>query len=311
MTRSEYQELNIKYQKSKCRIKEVLAARRRLRSFDSAFLIFAFPLLLAGSLRAASGARLGEGASRSGTGITAITIPSADVTLSFVQAGRIAEVRVREGEAVKGGQVLVEQDDAVDQARLAQLEAESQDTTQIQAAEASLAQKKVDLQKLETAAAHSAATELEVEYAKLNVTIAGLSLQVAVFEHEQAKRKYEEAKLQIDNMSLKSPIGGSVEKIDVETGESVNALASVVRVVQIDPLWIDVPVPLAKARNLQYGNITRVEFPDPKKMTAEGMVTYIGAVADAASGTLRVRIQVPNKSKRPAGEHVSVIFPDS
>jgi RND family efflux transporter MFP subunit len=300
MTRSEYQELNIKYQKSKCRIKEVLAARRRLGSFDSSFLILAFPLLLVGSLRAASGA-----------GITAITIPSADVTLSFVQAGRIAEVRVREGEEVKGGQVLVEQDDAVDQARLAQLEAESQDTTQIQAAEASLAQKKVDLKKLETAAARNAATELEVEYAKLNVTIAGLSLQVAIFEHEQAKRKYEEVKLQIDNMSLKSPIGGSVEKIDVETGESVNALASVVRVVQIDPLWIDVPVPLTKARSLQHGNITRVEFPDPKKMTAEGMVIYIGAVADAASGTLRVRVQVPNKSKRPAGEHVSVVFPDS
>jgi len=300
MTRSEYQELNIKYQKSKCKSEEVLAARRRLRSFDFSLLLFAFPLLLVGSLQAASGA-----------GITAITIPSADVTLSFVQAGRIAEVRVREGEAVKGGQVLVEQDDAVDQARLAQLEAESQDTTQIQAAEASLAQKKVDLKKLETAAAHNAATELEVEYARLNVTIAGLSLQVAIFEHEQAKRKYEEAKLQIDNMSLKSPIGGSVEKIDVETGESVNALASVVRVVQIDPLWIDVPVPLAKARNLQYGNITRVEFPDPKTMTAEGMVIYIGAVADAASGTLRVRIQVPNKSKRPGGEHVSVIFPDS
>jgi|GEM_PF-495932 RND family efflux transporter MFP subunit len=321
VTRSEYQESNIKHQESKCTTREFVAVRPPRHSLGFSFLIFAFASLLGGSLlaraepavarQAASEARLGEGASRSGTGITAITIPSADVTLSFVQAGRIANIRVREGEAVKVGQVLVEQDDAVDQARLAQLQAESQDTTKIQAAEVSLAQKKVDLKKLETAAARNAATELEVEYAKLNVTIAGLSLQVAIFEHEQAKRKYEEAKLQIDSMSLKSPIGGSVEKIDVETGESVNALATVVRVVQIDPLWIDVPVPLIQARSLQHGNMTRVEFPDPKKMTADGMVIYIGAVADAASGTLRVRVQVPNKSKRPAGEHVSIVFPDS
>lgn len=250
-----------------------------------------------------------EAGAGSDAGIAAITAPIADVTLSFVQPGRIANVRVREGEAVTIGQVLIEQDEAVDRVRLAQLEASSQDTTQIQAAEASLAQKKVDLKKLETAAAKNAATELEVEYAKLNVTIAGLSLQLAIFEHEQAKRKYEEAKLQIDNMSLKSPIGGSVEKIDVETGESVNALASVVRVVQIDPLWIDVPVPLVQARSLKYGAICRVEFPDPQKATIEGIVIYMGAVADAASGTLRVRIQAPNKSKRPAGEHVKVIFP--
>ncbi|MHC4541766.1 MAG: efflux RND transporter periplasmic adaptor subunit [Planctomycetota bacterium] len=266
--------------------------------------------LLWGAASRASSPRL-EGVPPSTRDITAITIPSADVTLSFVQPGRIADVRVREGESVKAGQWLVEQDDAVDRARLAQLEAESEDTTQIQAAEASLKQKKVDLKKIETAAARNAATELEVEYAKLNVTIAGLSLQVAIFEHEQAKRKFEEMKLQIDNMSLKSPISGTVEKIDVETGESVNALESVIRVVQIDPLWIDVPVPVPQASSLRYGATTRVEFPEPRKTTADGMVIYIGAVADAASGTLRVRLQVPNKSKRPAGEHVRVILPAS
>ncbi len=247
----------------------------------------------------------------SGAGVTAITIPSADVTLSFVQPGRIAEVRVREGESVKADQVMVVQDDKVERARLAQLEADSQDTTKIQAAEASLAQKKVDLKKIETAAAHNAATELELEYAKLNVTVAGLSLQVAIFEHEQAKRKFEEAKLQIDRMTLNSPIGGSVEKVDVETGESLDALKSAIRVVQTDPLWIDVPVPMTQAMNLRYGAAARVEFPEPKKATTDGIVIYIGAVADAASGTLRVRIQVPNKSKRPAGEHVQVIFPAS
>jgi RND family efflux transporter MFP subunit len=245
------------------------------------------------------------------TGIAAITNPSADITLSFVQPGHIAKVHFKDGDAVKAGQVLIQQDDAVERARLAQIEADAQNMTNIEAGKASLAQKRVDLKKLEKAAALNAATALEVEHAKLDVTIAEMSLQVAIFEHEQAKRKYDEAKLQIDNMSLKSPIDGTIEKIDMETGESANALESVVRVVQINPLWIEVPVPLTKTTSLRNGNTARIEFPEPDKISTDGTVVFIGAVADAASGTLRVRIEVPNKSNRPAGEHVRVIFPAS
>jgi RND family efflux transporter MFP subunit len=244
-------------------------------------------------------------------GIAAITAPSADVTLSFVQPGRIAEFNVKEGESVKAGQVLVQQDDAVERARLAQLEADSQNTINIQAGEASLAQKEVDLKKLEKAASLNAATALEVEHAKLDVKIADLSVKLAVFELEQAQRKYNEAKIQIDNMILKSPIDGIIEKTEVEPGESVNALEDIVRVVQINPLWIDTPVPLEKARDLRYGDTTQVSFPDSKETSIEGTIIFIGAVADAASSTLRVRIQVPNRSLRPAGEHVRVTFLNS
>jgi len=246
-----------------------------------------------------------------GDRIAAITTPSADVTLSFVQPGRIADVYIKEGEAIKASQILVQQDDAVDRARLAQLEAEAQNMTNIEAGKASLAQKRVDLEKLERAASLDAATELEVEHAKLDVKIAELSLEVAIFEHEQAVRSYEEAKLQIDNMSLKSPIDGSVEKVEVENGESINALESVVRVVQIDPLWIDVPVPLVNSSTLARDGKAEIYFPDPNKMSVEGKIIFIAAIADAGSGTLRVRVEVPNKAKRPAGEYVTVVFPIS
>jgi RND family efflux transporter MFP subunit len=243
--------------------------------------------------------------------VAAITVPSADVTLSFVQPGRIAKVNIKEGDSVKAGQVLVQQDDAVERARLAQLEADSKNIINIQAGEASLAQKQVDLKKLEKAASLNAATALEVEHAKLDVKIADLSVKLAVFELEQAKRKYEEAKIQIDNMSLKSPIDGIIEKLEAEPGESVNALQDVVRVVQINPLWIDAPVPLEKAKDLRYGDTTGVIFPGSNENSLEGTIIFIGAVADAASSTLRVRIQIPNRSLRPAGEHVILTFPAS
>jgi RND family efflux transporter MFP subunit len=243
--------------------------------------------------------------------IRAITTPSSDRILSFVQPGRIAKVHFVEGQWVKAGQVLVQQDDSVEQIQLAQLRAASEDTTQIQASDASLDQKKVDLEKIEKAAAQKAATELEVEHAKLSVTMAELSLKLAKFENEQAGRKYDELKAQVEKMSLSSPIDGRIEKINVEAGESINALTDVVRVVKIDPLWIDVPVPLDIATDLSILKKAIVIFPSPNGASVEGSIIFISAVADAASGTLRVRIEVPNRSNRPAGEHVEIMFPAS
>ncbi len=245
-------------------------------------------------------------------GIRAITRPSADLTLSFIQPGRIAAIHFTEGDKVQAGQVLAQLDDAAEQVQLAQLKAQSEDQTQILASEVSLAQKRVDLKKLETAAARDAATELEVEHARLDVQIAELSLVLAKLEHEQATRKYEEQRIRVDNMRLRSPIDGQVERVHVEVGESANALEEVVQVVQIDPLWIDVPVPAAEAVGLKREMTASVTFPEAKgSLVVEGKVISVGAVIDAASATLRVRVQVPNIARRPAGEHVQVTFEES
>ncbi len=242
-------------------------------------------------------------------GFGAVTMPSKDVLLSFTQPGLIAAVNVAPGDRVQEGQNLVQQDSGIERVQLSLMEAQSRDTSQILASEASLAQKRVDLEKLQRAAARDAATELEVEHAKLNVRIAELSLQIAKLEHAQNQMKCKEARIRVARMALRSPIAGIVERVDVEAGESVNALADVVRVVRTAPLWIDVPVPLATGQQLTSGQKATIEFPDTPPAILEGRVVFVAAVADAASGTLRVRVETSNKAGRPAGEHVRVRFP--
>ena len=241
-------------------------------------------------------------------GIRAFTKPCADVTLAFVQPGSIAKVNYKEGDSVHVNDVLVQQDDSVEQIKLEQLKAEAEDETTIEHAEMTLQQRGIDVKRLEEAGS-AVTTPTEVEYAKLNQQISELQLHVAKFQHEQAIRKYEEAKKQIERMSLKSPIDGIIETIDKEPGESVNALEDVIRIVRIDPLWIDVSVPVTQTANLRYGGSATVEFPETKKMIEEGKIIFIAAVGDAGSDTLTVRVQVPNKSNRPAGENVLVSFP--
>jgi len=245
--------------------------------------------------------------------IEAVTKPSQDMVLSFVRPGQVAEVLVKEGDAVKAGQVLMRQDDKAELANMAQLKAQAEDDLRIRAAEAQLEQKRVDLKKTEGAHKQGAATELEVDHAKLDVTIGELSLELTQFEQKQAKLKYEEMRLQIDRMHLVSPIDGVVERLLVEPGESVEAAAKIAQIVQIDPLWIDVAAPLAIARTLKKGQSNAVvEFDGAdaaRRSSVNGKIIHIAAVADSASGTLTVRVECPNAARRPAGEHVYVSFP--
>jgi multidrug efflux pump subunit AcrA (membrane-fusion protein) len=202
-----------------------------------------------------------------GEGITAITIPSADITLSFLQPGRIDSVPVTEGDEIKAYTLVMQQ---------------------YNAAEASLlAQKRVDLKRLERAKERGATTDLEVEHAQLEVKI---------------------TEIRVDNMRLLSPIDGFVEQINVEVGESVQALADTIRIVRIDPLWIDVHVPQDKAYTVKVGDTAIVKFPKPQKKSSSGKIIFVSRAADAASSTLRVRIEVPNKSNRPAGECAHIVF---
>jgi multidrug efflux pump subunit AcrA (membrane-fusion protein) len=253
------------------------------------------------------------------------------VKSSFVRPGQIAKVLVKEGEPVKANQVLVQQDDSVEQAQLEQVTADATDDTRIRAAKAQMDQKKVDLAKLEEALPKGATNEMEVEHARLDVTIAQLQMELEQFQSKQNARKQKELELQIKRMRIRSEIDGKVEEIPVKQGESADQLVKVIRVVRIDPLWVDVPVPMDQAARLQKGMQANQEqtldvvFPaqdaprtvlTPKGdiehgARAKGKVIWIASVADSASMTRTVRVEVPNPTDRPAGEHVEVLLPQA
>ena len=244
-----------------------------------------------------------------GEGVAAITRPSEDVTLSFVRPGRIERVLVKEGDVVEAGQLLVRQDDAAERVRVEQLKVEAENTVAIKTREAQLEQKNIERGKLEEAFKKKAVSKWDVEQARIGVVIARARLDLEKLDHEQDGRKYNEARIQLEQMCLESPIAGKVEEVMFERGESADALADVIRVVKVDPLWIEVPVPLGQARKLRGAAPAHVTFPDRPGRPARGKIVHVAAVADAASDPLTVRVEVPNPTGRPAGEHVSVSFP--
>ncbi|MCD6304508.1 MAG: efflux RND transporter periplasmic adaptor subunit [Planctomycetes bacterium] len=249
-----------------------------------------------------------SGPARTAATVKAITAPSEDLTLAFISPGRIAEILVKEGQSVRAGQGLVRLDDAVEQTRLAMLKAKADNTAAVRAAELRLQRKRAVLARMQKAYDEKAAPLRELEDARLDEALARLDLETARFNHEQDRLKYREAELTLERMRLASPIDATVERIKVRVGQAVNALDAVIRLVRVEPLWIDVPVPLAYAKLLRVGDELTVRLPAPAA-AARAEVIRISRVADAASGTIEVRLALPNPRGRPAGEQVVVELP--
>lgn len=261
-------------------------------------------------------------------GVEAITRVSQEVPLSFALAGTIAEIRVKPGDPVKPGDLLVRLDDRAEREQLAQLAAQAENDVRIRAAKAQLEQKKVDYNVLLELAKHGDASREEVDHARLDVTIAELSLELSEFQHEQDKRRHEEAAEQLERMRLVSPIAGEVHEVLVEQGEAVDSLEDVVRLINSEQLWIDVPVPVdlgrkllmeweqARSKKRPLRRTACVHFPlarqagETQATTCTGEIIFVAKEADPASDTLLVRVQVPRPAGHPAGEHVRVQFPE-
>ncbi len=272
-------------------------------------------------------------ASAQAEGWSAITKPSEVRTLSFVRPGLIAKLveldddgkeveveQVKEGSRVVAGQVVARQDDQAEQLQLKILQLQAEDTTRIEYAQAAYDQAKVDQAKTEKAYQAKAATKMELEHARLNLLIEDAKLKLAHIEAKERMATYKQTKIQVDRMKLVTPIAGRVERIFYKEGELAEAMGKMVIIVQINPLWIEVPVPIGHAKGLAVGRIAKVRFNDgvlnaeagtAGGKTVEGEVIHKASVANAASNTLMVRVEIPNPSEagRPAGEHVRVSFP--
>ncbi len=237
----------------------------------------------------------------------AVAQPRRDVILAFARPGIVAAMPVRRGAAVRTGQLLVSLNTSrqVLRMRIARLSAKS--TLKVQAAEAQLRHDQVDLQQTQWAFTQKAATAFELQRAKLKVTIARLSLALAKIKHKNDLLEYSLAQLAVRRRQILAPFAGIIEIRYTHVGQSVNAFQKILQLVQITALKIHVPVPLAVAIKLRIGRSALVHFATGG--TAAGTIIGIASVADSASGTLLVHVQVPNPGHLPAGQQVSVRFP--
>ena len=235
-----------------------------------------------------------------------ITRPVSDVELSFMQPGKIQTLLVAKGDIVEPGDVLVTLDDEIEQIQKKILIDRSRNMVPIDLAKVELTQSKKNLENVTRAHAKGATSAWEVEHAAFGVDTALLNLKVREFERSQDMLKLKSLLGQIERLSIRSPVKGIVEDIMIEPGETIQAMVPVVRLVETDPLIIELAVPVEQAVELEVGQGAVVTFLDTTVLDAD--ITHIATIADAAATTLTVTLLVKNSRKRPAGERVRVVF---
>ena len=131
-----------------------------------------------------------------------------------------------------------------------------------------------------------------------------LSTEAQLLKLEELEAE-ERLKLRI----ITSPIDGVVVKRMFHRGERVEE-QPVLELAQINPLRVEAVIPMKLYRRVRTGMIGQVEWEAPLGGVNNGTVTIVDPVVDAASGTIGVRLEVPNPSlKLAAGAKCLVAFP--
>lgn len=223
--------------------------------------------------------------------------------------GILETVRVDRGDFVRQGQVIATLQAGVERATMEMAKYRAEMEAGIKAKEANLnfyIRKKLMNEELYKKQVLPFSQMDEIETNKI---IAEWQLKDAIENKKLAELEYQRALEAYQRMIIKSPINGVVVERFLSPGEYIENQA-IVKLAQLDPLNVEVVLPLTYLLQIKIGMKAKVipEAPIGGQYTAE--VRVIDRVIDAASGTFGVRLELPNPGyKLPAGLKCKVIFP--
>jgi len=234
---------------------------------------------------------------RAFAGTKGVTRPSRDSIMGFQIPTQIAKVLAKGGQVVKAGDPLVEGDTSEDLAlvELQKMRAE----TDLPVLEA---QKAMELAQFEyttyrTVREKGGGAQKEVDRARLTAERSDLQYQNAIVQQRQEVIGIKAREARLNKLTLRAPFDGVVDIILVDVGQNVSESDKVLRVVNVDLLWIDVPAPMADVRTLRIkeGDDAWVMLDIAgSSRNVMAKVIEVSPAADPASRTRRIRVEIQN-----------------
>jgi membrane fusion protein (multidrug efflux system) len=140
---------------------------------------------------------------------------------------------------------------------------------------------------------------------------------------DAARAQVKTAELNLDYATIHAPRDGVMSKALIKPGGLVNASTTLLTTLySVDPIYVNFTVSEQKLLELQRqlkknpgeDNTRlppfRLRLADGTEYKSSGKLNFVDAAVDAKSGTLQVRVQVPNPDRQlRAGQLVRVIFP--
>lgn len=123
-----------------------------------------------------------------------------------------------------------------------------------------------------------------------------------------ARLELQERETQVEIRQIRSPLDGVVVERFRGPGEYVQE-TEIMSLAQIDPLNVEVVVPVGYFGKIRPGMVAEVRPEAPVEDVFRARVTVVDKVIDAASSTFGVRLEIPNPDLAlPSGLRCSVAF---
>jgi len=222
--------------------------------------------------------------------------------------GIVDVLTVERGDAVVAGQVLAKLDSGVEKAAVASARSRARAGAELDANNISVDFAKRRRERLETLFSDNLISGDRMDEAETEAVLSNIRLDQAKENRHLAELELARSIEILDRHTIASPIDGVVLQRYLSPGESTED-QPIMRIAQIDPLRIEVIVPVITFGSIQKGQLAYVYPEAPKEGKFPARVTVVDRVADPASGTFRVRLTMPNPDYAvPSGLNCNIEF---
>ncbi len=215
--------------------------------------------------------------------------------------GVVERIEVERGDRVSKGQVLAVLKSGVERAALKVATTRAESDADLKAAAASAEFNRKKLERTRDLFQKEFVAQQAVDQARAEADLADQKLVQTREQRGLARQERDLAAAQLALRVIRSPIDGVVAERYVWPGERVDD-KPLLRIAKVDPLRVQLVVPVSMYSQVQLGGLASVmpEFPGATALSAR--VTMIDKVADPASNTFRVHLEMPNRDAAlPAG----------
>lgn len=240
-------------------------------------------------------------------GGTCIVKPRVTVQLGSPVSGILSATMVDRGDLVKKGQLVAQLESSVEQAALAldKLRAANDTAVKTEMIDKELLAREAERKRSlvdKGIANQNSMDELDtkVREGELRVQQAEMDRRIAALSAERTERA-------LALKQIRSPIDGIVVERKLSAGEYIHEQTSIMMIAQVDPLNVEVVLPLQRYGTIKVGDVAIVHLAPPVGGAYPSKADVVDTVIDAASDTFGVRLVLPNPDRTiPAGVRCTV-----
>jgi RND family efflux transporter MFP subunit len=234
--------------------------------------------------------------------------PRWTVVVSAPESAVVDSVLVDLGDLVEKGQVVATLESSVEEATVASARARAQGVATVQSSEARLAYETRRSERAHRLLEQGVVSDTEQDESESARLVAEADLLLARENKKLDWLELRRAQALLERRTIRSPIDGVVVRRILSPGEYADPL-DLLELAQIDPLRVEVFAPVSLLGKISVGMKGRITMEEPVGSEHEAEVVVVDHVVDAASGTFRIRLEIPNPDYAlPAGLRCQVRF---